>query len=80
MGLEYVSIELDDPFGGDPNDFDNGRLAQVAFEETYLTIVDIDGQEWTDKLRRKMDSGRDADAENGIPNEAWTWLHGGVEA
>lgn len=77
MGLEYVSIELDDPFGGDPNDFDNGRMATVAFEETYLSIVDIDGQEWTDKLRRKMDSGRNTSA---TPTEAFGWLHSGVEA
>ena len=77
MGLEYVSIELDDPFGGDPNDFDNDRMASVEFEDTYTSIVDIDGQEWTDKLRRKMDGGKHI---KGIPKEARAWLHGGVEA
>lgn len=29
MGLEAVAIELDDPFGDDPNDFDNLAMAEV---------------------------------------------------
>jgi len=29
IGLEFVSIELDDPFGDDPNDFDVLGLAKV---------------------------------------------------
>jgi predicted membrane chloride channel (bestrophin family) len=76
MGMEYVSIELDDPFGGDSNDFDNGRMAQVSYEDTYTTIVDMDGEEWTDKLRKKMDAGKFADE---IPDEAAAWLHRSVE-
>jgi len=76
MGMEYVSIELDDPFGSDSNDFDNGRMAQVSYEDTYTTIVDIDGEEWTDKLRQKMDAGKFAEE---IPKEAEAWLHRSVE-
>lgn len=54
MGLEVVAIELDDPFGEDDNDFDNAAMALTAFEDTYLTIRDIDGSEWVDILRVRM--------------------------
>jgi predicted membrane chloride channel (bestrophin family) len=30
MGLEAVAMELDDPFGDDPNDFDNLAMAEVT--------------------------------------------------
>jgi predicted membrane chloride channel (bestrophin family) len=55
MGLEYVSIELDNPFGEDDNDFDNLGMAYTAFEDTYLSILHTDGPEWTDRLRKRMD-------------------------
>jgi hypothetical protein len=29
-------------------------MAMTAYEDTYLTILDIDGPEWTDKLRARM--------------------------
>mmetsp|Transcript_47348 Transcript_47348/g.71680 ORF Transcript_47348/g.71680 Transcript_47348/m.71680 type:complete len:134 (-) Transcript_47348:404-805(-) len=29
LGLEFVAMELDDPFGDDPNDFDNLGMARV---------------------------------------------------
>uniref|UniRef100_A0A7S1Y3W0 Bestrophin homolog n=1 Tax=Grammatophora oceanica TaxID=210454 RepID=A0A7S1Y3W0_9STRA len=54
MGLEYVSIELDNPFGDDDNDFDNLGMALTAFEDTYLAILEMDGAEWTERLRHKM--------------------------
>jgi predicted membrane chloride channel (bestrophin family) len=54
MGLEIVSIELEDPFGDDDNDFDNLGMALTAFEDNYLIINDIDGPEYADKLRAKM--------------------------
>ena len=54
VGLEIISIELDNPFGDDANDFNNSAMAMTAFEDTYLTILDIDGPEWTDKLRNRM--------------------------
>ena len=54
MGLELVSIELEDPFGDDDNDFDNLGMALTAFEDNYLIINDIDGPEYADKLRAKM--------------------------
>mmetsp|Transcript_28918 Transcript_28918/g.43673 ORF Transcript_28918/g.43673 Transcript_28918/m.43673 type:complete len:369 (+) Transcript_28918:106-1212(+) len=54
MGLEYVSIELDNPFGEDDNDFDNLGMAYTAFEDTYLTILELDGMDWTDRLHRRL--------------------------
>lgn len=65
MGLELVAIELDDPFGDDPNDFDNSALACTAYEDTYLTILDVDGPEWADKLRLLMM----VEQESGQPTE-----------
>jgi hypothetical protein len=40
------------------NDFDNLGMALTAFEDTYLTILEIDGPEWTDRLRKRMDGQR----------------------
>lgn len=54
MGLEVVAMDLDNPFGDDPNDFDNSALACTAYEDTYLTILDIDGDEWMNKLRFRV--------------------------
>jgi predicted membrane chloride channel (bestrophin family) len=56
VGLETVAIELDDPFGDDENDFDNEGMAEKAYEDMYLTILDIDGPEWASKLRIRMHS------------------------
>jgi predicted membrane chloride channel (bestrophin family) len=73
MGLEYVSIELDDPFGNDDNDFNNLQFAGQTFEDTYLTILAVDGPVWTDKLRLKLH-----DPENDeLPSEAQEWLQNG---
>lgn len=54
VGLELIAIELDDPFGDDANDFDNAALAMTSYEDTYLTILDVDGPAWADKLRGRM--------------------------
>lgn len=67
MGIEYVSIELENPFGNDANDFNNIRMAHVSFEDVYTVIADIDGEEWADGLRRKMDGGL-------MPTNAERWL------
>lgn len=118
VGLEMVAIELDNPFGDDPNDFnnayvyiyfdmrsndcvfarsiclrvclffltgtclglyldmcmggwaDNSAMAMVAYEDIYLTILSIDGPEWTDKLRMRM---YDPNNKEPLPTEQ-TWL------
>jgi len=59
VGLELVAIELDNPFGDDDNDFDNDALARTVFEDTYLTVMDVDGIEWAEKLRVRMQERKD---------------------
>jgi predicted membrane chloride channel (bestrophin family) len=54
VGLEVVSIELDNPFGNDANDFNNSAMAVETYEDCYLTILDVDGPDWTDKLHARM--------------------------
>ena len=51
IGLEYVSIELDDPFGSDPTDFDVLGLTQVVFQDIYICIYDADGDESAKKVK-----------------------------
>ena len=45
----------------DDNDFDNEAMALTAFEDTYLTIKDIDGTEWVDTLRVRMHDRNNTD-------------------
>lgn len=59
IGLEIVSIELDDPFGDDPNDFDVLGFAKVVFEDIYISIYDIDGKEAADELRKGLTASAD---------------------
>jgi predicted membrane chloride channel (bestrophin family) len=56
IGLEYVSIELDDPFGDDPNDFNTLGMAQGVYEDVYLTLYQTDGFETAENFRRKVSS------------------------
>ena len=56
VGLEFVAVEFDDPFGDDDNDFDCLGLARVVFEDLYITIYDVDGQHAADALRRGVES------------------------
>lgn len=61
IGMEYVSIELDDPFGDDPNDFKTLRMAQIIYEDIYLTLYQMDGKKYADSLMRKV-SNKKVDA------------------
>lgn len=54
IGLEYVCMELDDPFGDDPNDFDDLGMAQLVFEDIYIAIYKLDGEKAAHDLRRKI--------------------------
>jgi hypothetical protein len=48
------------------------RILQTAFEDNYMTILDIDGPEWTDELRRKMhDSKREDNKEEFADEQSW---------
>jgi hypothetical protein len=42
------------PLAKTPTTFDNSAMAMTAFEDTYLTIRDIDGPDWVDTLRTRM--------------------------
>lgn len=61
LGIEFVSIEMDDPFGEDANDFDVINLASVVFDDIYVTIRDVDGSEKTQKLREYIEDPPDRD-------------------
>jgi hypothetical protein len=54
IGIEYVSMELDDPFGDDPNDLDDLGMAQLVFEDIYISIYKLDGEDAAYTLRRKI--------------------------
>lgn len=56
----------------------NLALAQMAFEDAYLTIQDVDGVEWADKLRRKMDLSVKGDKV--VKANETTWLKGSGSA
>mmetsp|Transcript_47349 Transcript_47349/g.71685 ORF Transcript_47349/g.71685 Transcript_47349/m.71685 type:complete len:124 (-) Transcript_47349:287-658(-) len=54
LGLEFVAMELDDPFGDDPNDFDNLGMARVAIEDIYYNINKNDGAKSVEILRKQV--------------------------
>ena len=54
MGLEFVSMELSDPFGNDPSDFDDLGHAQLAMEDCYICIYRLDGKAWAKALRKRL--------------------------
>lgn len=51
LGLEFVSLEMDDPYGDDPNDLEIGSLAEKVFEDIIMCIEDVDGEEKANILR-----------------------------
>lgn len=51
-GLELVSMEMDDPFGEDDNDFKHKLMAEAVFEDIYLVIYDVCGGMEASQLRR----------------------------
>lgn len=62
MGLETVSLELDDPFGHDENDLDNLGLARGVFEDIYSLINIVDGPGSAAKLHENMKSSDASDS------------------
>jgi len=70
VGLEFVAIELDDPFGNDDNDFDVLGLAKIAFEDISIIIFDVDGKPSHDNLKALVDeSNEDHHDNNGSEHE-----------
>ena len=54
VGLELISMELDDPFGDDVNDFDVLGLAKVVFDDISVTLADVDGEEVGNALLKRV--------------------------
>jgi hypothetical protein len=54
IGIEYVSIALDDPFGDDTNDVDEHGMALLVYEDIYLTIYRTDGPVAAFALRQRV--------------------------
>lgn len=54
VGLERVSIEMEDPFGNDENDLDEMGLAQTVFEDIYIALCKCDGIDSAYLLRKKI--------------------------
>jgi hypothetical protein len=53
LGIELISIEMDDPFGDDENDFDVRRLFNVVYDDIAGYIYDVDGKDACKLLKRK---------------------------
>mmetsp|Transcript_20080 Transcript_20080/g.43293 ORF Transcript_20080/g.43293 Transcript_20080/m.43293 type:complete len:447 (+) Transcript_20080:282-1622(+) len=54
IGIEYVSMALDDPFGDDANDVDEHGMALLVYEDIYLTIYRTDGPAAAMSLRDRV--------------------------
>lgn len=54
LGIEYVSIELDDPFGDDPSDMPIEDEAVNVYDDVAIVLMDVDGMEVAKDLRRRM--------------------------
>lgn len=54
IGIEYVSIALDDPFGDDTNDVDEHGMALLVYEDIYLAIYRTDGPAAAYQLRERV--------------------------
>jgi len=52
VGLEFVSMEMDDPFGDDENDFNHVGMARAVIEDIYLVVYDSCGGEEASRLRQ----------------------------
>jgi predicted membrane chloride channel (bestrophin family) len=56
IGLEFVAIELDDPFGDDDIDFDVEDLAFITVQDIYIFIYDTDGKKDSKSLYDFIDA------------------------
>mmetsp|Transcript_512 Transcript_512/g.843 ORF Transcript_512/g.843 Transcript_512/m.843 type:complete len:392 (+) Transcript_512:97-1272(+) len=54
LGIEYVSMTLDDPFGDDPNDFDDAGMAEIVYEDIYAFLYKCDGADVAIALRDRI--------------------------
>lgn len=51
IGVEYVAMALDDPFGDETNDVDEHGMALLVYEDIYMALYRTDGPEAAFTLR-----------------------------
>lgn len=54
LGIEYVSIELEDPFGDDPSDLPVVDEAELCYDDVVLMMMECDGATVASELRMRM--------------------------
>lgn len=54
IGCELLFVELDDPFGEDPNDLPLVEEARAAYDDIVLSLYQADGMEAALKLRKAI--------------------------
>lgn len=62
LGLEFIAIEMDDPFGDDPNDFDVYSFANVVYDDIYIASRDLDGAAGAASLKATVEGVYRVDA------------------
>jgi len=55
VGMEFVAMEMDDPFGADENDLEIYKLSLVVYEDIQLFLFDVDGEEQTSLLKKVIE-------------------------
>ncbi|KAL3927543.1 MAG: hypothetical protein SGBAC_013043 [Bacillariaceae sp.] len=77
IGIEYVSMALDDPFGDETNDVDEHGMALLVYEDIYLAVYRTDGPaaafELRDRVLARYKQGRGIDCyrDDMKGNEIW---------
>lgn len=54
IGLEAVIMEIEDPFGNDPNDFNDVGMTKAAIQDLIYVLYDVDGSEAQKKLEKEF--------------------------
>lgn len=56
VGLEQVSIELDDPYGDDDGDIPLVEFLRAAYDDIALSLMDVDGHQGAQDLEKSLSS------------------------
>ena len=59
IGLEYVAMEMDDPFGEDINDIDIHFMVEQTVEGIVYLLMDTNGEEDALDLRSRFERSDD---------------------
>jgi len=54
IGIEQITIEMDDPFGVHPCDLPVLDEMRSVFEDVYLSVLDTDGMSAVSQLQSRM--------------------------